>query len=541
MGFSDLGCFGAEIPTPNLDRLAEHGMRFAQFYNSPRCCPSRAALMTGLYSHQAHMGMMVDDHGRYPFPAYDGDLNKGAVTIAEMLKGAGYATMMTGKWHLTYHQTTEPGIDKSNWPLQRGFERYYGIITGAADYYQPNTLVRDNAPITEPAPDFYLTDGIADNAARFIEETPRDKPFFAYVAFNAPHWPLHAPEAAVARHRARYAQGWDQTRADRHASQIRQGLVDPKWPLTQRDSRVPPWQRASFKSWEAERMAVYAAQVELLDAGVGRLLATLEKRGELDNTLIMFLADNGANYEEFAPKKPDEKRGIYMNYKTKDGRPIKVGNVPKVMPGPADTYQSYGGPWGNVSNTPFRLYKHFAHEGGIATPFIAHWPAGIARPGAITQQVGHEIDVMATCLAVSGARYPGTSDAGTPPPPPEGRSLLPAFAGQPIPDRGMLFWEHEGNCAVRDGNLKLVSRFPDGWELYDMAADRTETDDLADRRPQEVDRLATAYNAWARRVGAQPWPMPGTPSDARTGALPEPDYLRADRPVGGEVKQGSGT
>lgn len=533
MGYSDVGCYGSEIPTPNLDRLAGAGVRFTQFYNSPRCCPSRASLLTGLYSHQAHMGMMVDDHERYPYPAYDGDLDKGSVTIAEVLKAAGYSTMMSGKWHLTPHtKTTSPDVDRSNWPVQRGFERYYGIITGAADYFNPATLARDNAPIETTPPDFYLTDGIADNAAKFIEEAPTDKPFFLYTAFNAPHWPLHAPEAAVEKHRERYKQGWDKSRADRHAKQIAQGLVDPKWPLTERDPRVPPWSRASFKNWEAERMAVYAAQIELMDAGIGRMVAALEKQGRLDDTLILFMADNGANYEEFDPKAPGEKRPIYMNYKTKDGHDIDVGNLPSIMPGPATTYQSYGGPWGNVSNTPFHLYKHFAHEGGISTPLIAHWPAGIAVPGSMTQQIGHEIDIMATCLAISGASYPRTSIAGTPPLAPEGRSLLPVFAGKPIENRGMIFWEHEGNCAVRDGKLKLVSRFPEGWELYDMEADRTETTNLADIYPEEIERLATAYEAWAKRVGAQPWPMPQTPAYARTGALPAPDYLRADRPVG---------
>lgn len=531
MGYSDVGCYGSEIPTPNLDRLAEQGVRFAQFYNSPRCCPSRASLLTGLYSHQAHMGLMVDDHGRYPLPAYDGDLSKSAVTIAEALKSGGYATFMAGKWHLSPHEdTTDPKVDKSNWPCQRGFDRFYGIITGAADYYNPNTLCRDNTPIRENSPDFYLTDGIADNAVKFIEQADKARPFFGYVAFNAPHWPLHAPESVVARHRERYRQGWDKTRADRHDRQVRSGLLDPKWSISRRDPRVAGWERASFKNWEAERMAVYAAQVDLLDQGIGRIVAKLEELGELENTLILFMSDNGGNFEEIA--RPAGPLPISMSDKTKDGRPVRIGNSPDIMPGPPTTYASYGGPWGNVSNTPFRLFKHFAHEGGISTPFIAHWPAGIAARGATADQIGHEIDVMATCLAASAVAYPLKSVAGPPPPPLEGRSLLPAFAGKPVPDRGMLFWEHEGNCAVRDGKWKLVSRFPDSWELYDMEADRTETDDLADREPDQVVRLAAAYDTWAKRVGAQPWPMPQTPEGLRNGSLPMPDYLRADRPIG---------
>jgi arylsulfatase A-like enzyme len=534
MGYSDIGCYGSEIATPHLDRLAADGIRFAQFYNSPRCCPSRAALMTGLYSHQVGMGLMTADFGRYPYPAYAGDLSKGSVTIAEVLRASGYSTFMTGKWHLSAHlQTTDPQVDKSNWPLQRGFERYYGIIPGASDYFDPDHLVRDNQPIVEPDPDFYLTDAIADNAVKFIEEADRDKPFFLYTAFNAPHWPLQAPEDVVARYRDRYMRGWDQMRADRHAKQIAMGLLDAKWPLTARDPRVPMWQRASFKAWEAERMAVYAAQVDIMDAAIGRIVAKLKALGQLDNTLILFMADNGGNFEEFDPVVDlNAKRAFSMRRRTRDGKDVVPGNDPGIMPGPATTFQSYGGPWGNVSNTPFRLYKHYAHEGGISTPLVVHWPAGVGTPGTISHQLGHEIDIMATCLAVSGAAYPGTSKAGTAPPPPEGRSLLPAFTGQKVPERGLLFWEHEGNCAVRDGKWKLVSCFPNGWELYDMDADRTEANNIADAHPDRVEQMAQAYEQWAKRIGVQPWPMPQTAKNGRSEGLPLPDYLKADRPGG---------
>jgi arylsulfatase A-like enzyme len=532
MGFSDLGCYGSEIETPNLDQLANEGIRFSQFYNSPRCCPSRASLLTGLYSHQAGMGLMTSDHGRYPYPAYDGDLSKGCITIAEALRAGGYRTMMSGKWHLSpLEDTNSANLDKSNWPLQRGFDRFYGIIAGAANYYDPATLVRDDTPIREDASDFYFTDGIADNAVSFLEEAAKQaKPFLMYTAFNSPHWPLQAPETAVAKYRERYRMGWDQARVARHARQIKSGLVDPHWKVPARDSRVPAWSRASFKDWEIERMAVYAAQVDLMDQGIGRIVSKLTELGVKDNTLVLFMSDNGGNYEEIGGLAPNEARPIYMPKVTREGKPVIPGNLPTIMPGPATTFQSYGAPWGNVSNTPFRLYKHYAHEGGISTPLIACWPREIRDRGSITRQVGHEVDIMATCLDITGTPYPASSKAGTPPPPLEGRSLRPVFQSGKIADRGMLFWEHEGNCAARDGNWKLVSAFPNNWELYDMNIDRTETTNLADANPERVDRMAAAYKAWAKRVGAQPWPMPQTPPGERNGRVGIPEYLKVDRP-----------
>lgn len=531
LGYSDIGCYGSEIETPSLDRLAAGGLRFSQFYNSPRCCPSRASLLTGVYSHQAGMGMMTSDHGRYPYAAYDGDLSQHCVTIAEALKKGGYSTAMSGKWHLTpIDNAASKERNQHNWPLQRGFDRFYGIIGGAASYYDPASLARGNEPIREEAPDFYFTDGIAKNAVTFLDEMKATgKPFFLYAAFTAPHWPLQAPEETVAKYRERYKQGWDRTRTERHDKQIRMGLLDAKWSMTPRDERVPAWPRASFKDWEAERMAVYAAQVDRLDQGVGHIVSKLESMGELGNTLILFLADNGGNYEEIGRMPPNAKRPIYMPDRAKSGQPVVPGNDPTIMPGPETTFQSYGGPWGNASNTPFRMYKHFAHEGGISTPLIAHWPNGIRGKNTITRQLGHEMDVMATCLEISGAGYPATSKAGDAPPALEGRSLAPAFRGSEVPNRSILFWEHEGNCAVRDGKWKLVSAWPNTWELYDMEADRTELHNLADLLPKEVDRLASAYRFWSKRVGAQPWPMPQTPAGERGGVLPLPDYLKTDR------------
>lgn len=531
MGYSDLGCQGSEIDTPNLDRLAHNGIQFSSFYNSPRCCPSRASLLTGLYSHQAHMGMMVDDHERYKeFPAYDGDLNTSCVTIAEALKPAGYRTLHAGKWHLSAQQTTSgDNVDKHNWPLQRGFDHGYSMITGAGSYYTPNTLTWDNEPINEFPKDFYFTDAIGDHGVKMIADGAADQPFFLYCAFNAPHWPLHAPEATIRKYRERYLAGWDKVREERHSRQIKSGLLSPQWKITPRDPRVPAWERASFKNWEAERMAVYAAQVDILDQNVGKILRKLEEMNQLDNTLIFFMADNGGNYEEFNHQVIGPKHAIWIPDRAPDGSPLKFGNDPDVRPGPADTLQSYGGPWGNVSNTPFRLYKHFAHEGGISTPLIVHYPRGMQTTNGINHQLGHEIDIMPTCLAAAGTTLPTTSKGGTSPLPLEGKNLLPILHGQGIADRGMLFWEHEGNCAVRDGRWKLVSAFPDTWELYDMDADRTELHDLADAVPERVNMMAEAYRNWAKRVGAQPWPMPETPAGERGGSLPLPDYLKRDR------------
>lgn len=526
MGYSDLGCYGSEIDTPNLDALARGGLQFSDFHNSPRCCPSRAALMTGLYSHQAGMGMMTSDYGRYPYPAYAGDLSMGCVTIAEALKAGGYQTLMAGKWHLTPYE-----LGPHNFPLQRGFDRYYGIINGAASYFDPTSLTSGNEPIqvTKEDKDYYLTDAIGDHSVRFIEDAARgNKPFFLYAAFTAGHWPLMAPEETIAKYKGRYAGGWDALRASRHAKQLAMGLVQPEWGITARDQRVPAWELASFHEWEQRRMEVYAAQIDILDQNVGKIVSKLRQLGALDNTLIFFMSDNGGNYEEMSRARDGQPRPLFMPYRTKDGLPINPGNDPSIMPGPATTYASYGIPWGNVSNTPFRLYKHYAHEGGISTPFIVHWSRGLKQSG-ISRVIGHEIDVMPTCLDVAGVSYPSMSKAGTAPPPLEGKSLVPVLQGGTLAERS-LFWEHEGNSAVREGSWKLVSRFPDSWELYDMDHDRTEMHDLADHNPDRVRKMAADYAAWAKRVGAQPWPMPETPPGSiHDGGMPSPPYLRHDR------------
>lgn len=494
MGFSDLGCYGSEIPTPNIDGMAASGLRFTHFRNTARCCPSRTSLLTGLYAHQAGVGHMVNP--RPSLPGYRGDLNDNCVTIAQVLKDAGYQTMMTGKWHVT-----PPDGRKHNWPLQRGFDRYYGIIAGATSYFQPMSLTRDNEPIQPEGKDFYLTDAIAQNAAAYIEDAARNPaPFFLYVAFTSPHWPLQAFESDIERNKGRYRDGWDAVRAERHQRMIERGLVRKEWELTPRDEEVPAWKDAPDKDWQQRRMEVYAAQIERMDFNVGRILDPLRRTGRDEDTLIFFLADNGGCAEV-------RKEGqVYANAPrvTNDGKPVRPGNAPSIMPGAPDTFATYGVEWANVSNTPFRLYKHWVHGGGIASPLIARWPKGIAARGALTHENGHIIDLMATCVDVAGAKYP-TSHKGSAIHPMEGRSLAPAFQGKKVLRKDAFYWEHEGNRAMLDGRYKLVSRFPDKWELYDHEADRCEMHDLSAKEPARVAAMVARYGRWMKRCNVLDW------------------------------------
>lgn len=503
MGFSDIGCYGGEIMTPHLDRLAAGGLRYKQFYNTARCCPTRASLMTGLYPHQAGVGHMTQDRGT---DGYRGDLNAQCVTIAEVLKSAGYHTYMSGKWHVTQHLGPWDGdsshMSMDNWPRQRGFDRFYGTITGAGSFYDPVTLTRDNTPIQPESAEYYYTDAIADQAMGFIEGHPSGHPFFMYVSFTAPHWPLHAREADIAPYLGRYDMGWDALRQERLERMRKLGILDPAWPLTERDPQIPSWEDAEDKSWEARRMAVYAAQVSAMDRNIGRLIGQLEAQGRLDNTLIFFLADNGGCAEELW----DTWKGIFISWHTRSGDTVFVGNQHRnMMPGPENTYQSYGRNWAQVSNTPFRLYKHFVHEGGISSPLIVHWPDGFSAQNEWRETPAHLIDIMATCVEVAEAEYParfGGQDIH----PMEGRSLVPTFEGQAL-SREALYWEHEGNRAVRQGKWKLVARGRAGpWELYDMEADRSETQDLAGTLPEKVVELARLWQAYAERTGVIPWP-----------------------------------
>lgn len=530
VGFSDIGCYGGEIDTPHLDALARNGLRFTQFYNTARCCPTRASLLTGLHPHQAGVGHMMEDRRH---PGYRGRLNAQCVTIAEVLRDAGYRTYATGKWHVTPGHNAAALADTSNWPLQRGFDRYYGTIHGAGSYFDPSSLVRDNQPITvandreyQPA-SYYYTDAIADHAVRFIREhgqaggsraaqdAAAPAPFFLYVAFTAAHWPLHAKPADIAKYRGRYDGGYEPVRAARRERLRQLGILDPRW------SPAPPaesWDNVRDKAFESRCMEVYAAQLDAMDQGIGRIVAELRAAGALDNTLLFYLQDNGGCAEGMGrgtnatPRpamptlpamKPDAPQFGSQPSQTRDGFPVRSGLG--VLPGGPDTYVAYGRGWASVSVTPFREFKHWTHEGGISTPLVVHWPQGIpvAQRGRLERQPGQLMDVMATCLDVARASYPARR-GGHDILPHEGASLAPAFQGRRIRRNAPLAWEHEGNRALRDGKWKIVARENRPWELYDLDADRSESNDLAARQPARVQRMAGQWEAWATRAHVLP-------------------------------------
>ena len=523
MGFSDLGCYGGEVQTPNLDCLAERGLRFTQFYNTARCCPSRASLLTGLHPHQANVGHMMDDDG---VDGYRGDLASNTATIAEVLKGAGYATYMAGKWHVTPH--VRPQTPTYNWPRQRGFDRFYGTIHGAGSFFDPNSLTRENtliSPLTDKEyqpKEFYYTDAINDHAARYVKEHDGENPFFLYVAHTAPHWPMHALPEDIAKYKGKYDKGWEAMRKARYKRQLKMGLIEDQWKMSPKDSRAPDWNAAKNKEWEIRLMEVYAAMVDRLDQGIGTIVAALKESGQYENTLIFFLADNGGCAEgmgrrggtQYRDKEPDKlkpmaKDALQLDMiprRTRDGRVVKQGT--EIMTGGPDTYHGYGLAWANASNTPFREYKHWVHEGGISSPLIAHWPKGInkKRNGQLEGQPGHLIDLMATCVDLAETEYPkkvGEVEIV----PLQGVSLTRAFNGKKLRRKKPIYWEHEGNRAMRDGKWKLVAKGSTGpWELYDIEADRTELNNLAEKHPKRLKRMVDDWEAWAVAALAKPWP-----------------------------------
>ncbi len=505
VGFSDLGCYGGEIETPNLDKLARGGIRFTQFYNSARCCPSRSALMTGLHPHQTGIGNMTGARqDAAKFPGYAGQMNSKNVMIPEVLRAAGYSTYMTGKWHLG-----QPS------PVERGFDDYYGMLHGFDSFWEPKVYTRlpEGRPMrTYKEGEFYATNAITDHALDFLSASrARKQPFFFYLAYNAAHFPLHAPKDVIDKYMPVYERGWDVIREERQARLRKMGLFRQKWEMTPRSiigpNRVstpkgtandqnPAWASLDKDRQKdlARRMAIFAAMVDVMDRNIGRVIGDLKANGQLDNTLILFLSDNGA-CAEWDPFGFDRRSG--------PDNELHTGEQLAGM-GQRGTYHSYGSAWANACNTPFRLYKHYANEGGIATPLIAHWPAGLKRSGAIDHTPGHIIDMMPTFVELAGAKYPAEHH-GNSIPPMEGRSLTPAFAGKKI-ERDTLYWEHEGNRAVRVGPWKAVAVTAGGaWSLYNMDEDRTEMHDLAAQHPERLKAMVVQWERWAKRTNVLPW------------------------------------
>ena len=468
MGFSDVGCYGGEIKTPNIDRLAAEGLRFQQFYNNAKCTTTRASLMTGLYPRQTGPLLKAD-----------------MVTIAEVLKQAGYRTCLSGKWHL--------GSDKPRRPTDRGFDAFYGLLDGCCNYFDPSipdpdfkggrvrVFAKNTERITEFPDDFYTTDGFTDYAVDFLgrmAEPETRPPFFLHICYTAPHYPLHARPEDIKKYKGKYLAGWKKIREDRHRRQVQMGLIDPEWKLPEPGRDVMAWKDAEHTDWQDLRMAVYAAMIDRMDQNIGRVLAKLEETRLGQNTIIMFLSDNGGCAE------------------------TPGGNDPKQIPGPREHYAHVGPGWAYASNTPFRKYKQWVHEGGISTPFIVRWP-GKVKPGTMTSQVGHIIDILPTCAELAGTAYPEKYN-GQDILPVEGLSLLPVFEGKKREPHKTLAWEWAGNRAIRERQWKLCwDKRKKQWELYNIETDRTETNDLASYNRRRVQEMTAAWYAWAVRTGVK--------------------------------------
>ena len=523
MGYSDLGCYGSEIRTPNLDRLAASGLRFSQMYNSARCCPSRASLLTGLNPHQTGVGHMMDALGP---DSYQGYLNQNCATIADTLRAGGYATYMSGKWHVGGRYDL---LDDSRWeelkggieypiPTQRGFDRFYGIVAGSANYFFPRLLMEDDRFIELDPNGYYFTDAITDNAVKMLDENAAansaasanggdEKPFFLHVTYTAPHWPLHAHEEDIARYEGKYRDGWDTLRTNRHEELKASGILSDRWEISPRNASAGDWQDERNKDWEDLKMATYAAMIDRMDQGIGRILDKVREMGAEENTLVMFLSDNGGCAEFLAEdtQRPEPSQYASPN---PDGTPIRMGNIVGQRPGPGDTFMSYDLPWSNASNSPFRLFKRWTHEGGISTPFIVNWPERIKEPG-IVHEPTHISDIAATCIEAAGAQYP-TELNGNAITQIEGVSFLDAINTGAWKRNLPIYWEHEGSRAVRIDNWKLVAEIGGEWELYDMDEDRTELSNLVEANAPKADEMIALYDVWAERCGVHPWPLSPT-------------------------------
>lgn len=484
MGYSDVGCFGSEIPTPNIDKLAENGIRYTHFYNVGRSCPTRASLMTGLYQHQAGIGGMSEDpydttkrdrslHDRQ-VPGYRGFLNRNSVTLGEVMREAGYHTYMVGKWHLGMD-----GMEK--WPLQRGFDRFYGILAGACSYFAPQEgrgLTLDNSELPTPKPPYYTTDAFTDHAISFIDSNKDDNPFFLYLAYNAPHWPLHAKDEDIEKFIGKYDEGWETIRTKRYDRMVELGIIDESWGLAEWESRSWDQLTDTEKRHSALRMSVYAAQIHSMDYNVGKLVDYLESTGQRDNTLIVFFSDNGGCAEPYSE--------------------TGSGTIADINRNSSWTAPSYGKPWAQVSNTPFRKYKVRAYEGGISTAFVMSWPERLSQyNNEIRGNVCFLPDIMATFIDAAHAEYPTTYN-GYDIHPIEGKSMLPTTSNPSLQLHEYIFGEHFQNNYVRKGDWKAVKdQTSEEWELYNIAKDRSETNDLASKNPKLLKELIQKWHEWA--------------------------------------------
>jgi len=479
IGYSDFGCYGGEIHTPNIDGIAANGIRFTQYHTENMCAPTRATLLTGRYHIR---GFSKGDN----------------VTIAEALGAGGYRTCMSGKWH----NTNDAGPAREA-PQNRGFQKFFGTPIGCGSFFAPLMLTRDSKPAEHEwkDPKFYYTDAISDNAAEYIRRTPKGTPLLLYVAYTAAHWPLHALPEDIAKYKGKYAMGWDELRTRRLARMKKLGVVAGDAPLSPRHAKVPAWKDERHKAWQQRRMEVYAAQIDRMDAGIGRIVKALARTGRLENTLLMLTIDNGGCHVEYGANR----KGAFLNARTRDGRPLIVGNRPDVMPGPEETWQSYGYGWANAGNTPFRMFKQYDHEGGIRVPLIAQWPRVITKGGRITDQVCHVIDILPTALDAAGVEYPKTYK-GRAVAAADGKSMVEIFRGRRRGGHDVLFWKFAHGRAVRQGKWKLVKMDRRPWELYDLAADPVELSDLAPKMPDKVKQLEKLWLAWAGQAGKKKKP-----------------------------------
>lgn len=508
LGYSDVGCYGGEIQTPNIDYLAANGLRFTRFYNTSRCCPTRASLLTGLYNHDAGIGEMTEDR---QLPGYRGHLSENAVTIAEVLKSSGYHTGMVGKWHVSNtivqkdaqaqldwlnHKTNYPAFSPlDQYPVNRGFEKYYGNIWGVVNYFDPFSLVSGTTPVNSVPAGYYHTNAISDTAVEYIKEFSKEqKPFFLYVAETAPHWPLHALPEDIEKYKDTYKVGWDAIREARYKKMVKLGLINSsKAPLSPRWKNELTWEQNPDKEWDARAMAVHAAMVDRMDQGIGKIIQALKDAKQLDNTLILFLSDNGASPENSAGYGP----GFDRPNETRSGQKVSFSVKKDVLPGSETTFASIGERWANVANTPYQLWKAESYEGGINTPMIAFWPKGItAKKGGFTNQVAHVMDFMATFVDITGATYPAEFH-GNKIKPIEGLSLAPIFKSKSRSGHKVLFNEHFGAKYVRTNDWKLVARNKEKWHLYHIDDDETELNDLAEKQPSVVKELDLLWNDWA--------------------------------------------